>query len=226
MSKYIKLVACFLITIVVILCGFTSCTKNREYKEDEVLAAAKKLIMASEDLNEIYYGKGILWNPDLNYANGSYYRADENSLKSYGIGSLDDLKAKTRDVYTQELSNVIIQTKLSSISDDNGIHSYARYYENRSGDESYVMVYSKAEVFLDGEAEYHYDELSVKGSVGQVVYVLINVTVSDKDGNSQKRELQIGLIEENGAWKIDTPTYIKYVDLDYYYDKTQGSNKK
>jgi hypothetical protein len=204
----------------------SSCTKNREYDEAQVLSAAKELIKESEKLNEIYYGKGILWNPDANYSNGSYYRADENSLKNFGIETLDDLKSKTRDTYTLAMSNVIIEKKLSSISDDFGIQSYARYYENDLGDEKYIMVYKDAEVLLDGATEYHYDDIYVKGSVGDIVYVVISVTVSDKDKNTQKRELKIGLFEENGIWKLDTPTYIKYTDLDYYYDKTQGSNKK
>jgi hypothetical protein len=85
-----------------------------------------------------------------------------------------------------------------------------------------MLVFRDAEVYLDGETEYDYSSLKALRSKGEVVYVSISATVYNSEGESQTRELEIGLVEEGGAWKLDTPTYIKYADLDYY-DKIQGN---
>jgi hypothetical protein len=49
--------------------------------------------------------------------------------------------------------------------------------------------------------------------------------------NSEKKEqiqtLKFSLFEENDGWRINSPTYVKFVDRDYYEDlQNKDKNKK
>ena len=108
-----------LLTLVFIFALFCmiGCEKDRDYDEAEVVAAVKKLLPISEKVNEIYYGEGILYDMNLSEAEGAYHRADEYSLKEFGVKNISDIKNLTLSCYSKDLGNGIIQTKLSSVSD-------------------------------------------------------------------------------------------------------------
>ena len=120
------------------------------------------------------------------------------------------------------ICNLLIDTKLSSVKDDEGvIVSYVRYYQKYNaldGSEECIMVDSEATVLIDDELEYDYNSLYVSHSEGEEVIVKISVTVTDADGNSQKKELEISLIEEADGWRINSPTYTTYFDRTQYDD--------
>ncbi len=209
-----------LLTLVVIFMIFinTGCKKNREYNEVEVLAAAEDLIKKSEKLNEIYYGTGIAYEKNESYADGVYYPASTLHLDKFGISTIDDLKNLTKKCFTEELSNTIFSTKLSSVSDEDGIKSYSRYYQKYSAvDDSpeCIMVYKDAPILLTDEVVYDYSSLIVEGSNRETVYVILNITVTNSEGKSQTQEKRIALIEENDGWRIDSPTYARYLDEKY-----------
>ncbi len=209
-----------LLTVVVILAVLlTSCAINRDYVESEVIAAAEKLIRASATLEEIYYGKGIAHDQDKSSANGAYYRASAASLSLFGINTLEDLKKMTREVYTISLSDVIISTKLSSVSDEDGIQSYARYYQKYNsldGTEECIMVYDLAEVFLKDSVIYDYTSIKVSRVKGESIFVTVGVTVINEEGKSQSSTLEVELIEEGAGFRLNSPTYKRYADDDYY----------
>ncbi len=210
----------FLLTLVVITTVFvsTSCKKDREYIEAEVLAAAEELIKKSENLNEIYYGKGISYEKNESYANGSYYPASVLHLSSLGISTVSDLQKLTRECFTQDFSDTIIKTKLSSVSDGNGIQIYARYYQKYKVDDNTpecIMVYKDADILLTDTVVYDYSSLKVEGSSLETVYVTVNITVTNAEGESQNQEKRIALIEEADGWRIDSPTYARYLEDKY-----------
>lgn len=215
-----------LLTLVVIMSVFSivSCNqvKNREYDEKEVLAAAKALIEKSEILNELYYGKGIAYTDDMSLANGIYYPADEISVEKFGIETVEDIIALTRECFTVSLSNIIIGTKLQVVMDSSGNQSYVRYYQKYDTLDTTkpecIMVNKEAEVLLKDKVTYDYQTLSVKGAEGEVVKVTIAVTVENDAGEVQYKTLEIGLLEEADGWRIDTPTYTRYIDDSYYQE--------
>ena len=215
-----------LLTLVVIMTVFlaVSCQKvqNREYDEAEVLSAAKTLIEKSEILNELYYGKGIAYENDMNLATGIYYPADEISVRSFGIETVDDIKVLTRECFTTALSNIMIGTKLVAVTDSSGNQSYVRYYQKYDSLDKTkpecIMVNKETEVLLKDKVTYDYSTLSVKGSEGEIVKVTIAVTVENENGDVQYKTLEIGLLEEENGWRIDTPTYARYTDDSYYQE--------
>ena len=215
----------FLLTLVVILGILTTSgcgEKNREYVEEEVKRAANELILKSELLNELYYGYGIAYDDNKSEADGRYYKASLLSANEFGVDTVEDIKVLTRECFSTEYANLLIDTKLSSVKDDEGvIVSYVRYYQKYNaldGSEECIMVDSEATVLIDDELEYDYNSLYVSHSEGEEVIVKISVTVTDADGNSQKKELEISLIEEADGWRINSPTYTTYFDRTQYDD--------
>ena len=216
----------FFLIIVVILCAlclFSCKSKNRDYDEEEVISAAENLIKKSEILNEIYYGHGIGYIMDESKANGYYYEADPTSVKTFNVETIEDIKKLTRECYSVSLANSIMSTKLSSVSDeDDNIIGYARYYQKYEVlDENKpecIMVYKNADVNLTDKLTYDYGTIYVSRVSGEEVFVKITVNVKTDDGKEQTKELEISLIEEESGWRLNSPTYTKYIDRDYYND--------
>ena len=207
--------AILLFLVIILSFSLISCEKDREYDEAVVKAAAEELIAKSENLNRIYWGRGIEYMEDLNYKNGSYYRANSYDTDRLGFDTISELKVITRAVFSKSYCENIFSTTLTSIFDDSGIQTYARYVQQYEDLEQkipqYILVNSNALVLLDSDVEYLYDTLKVIGSKKQTVYVTISAEVS-KNGKSQIRELKIGLVEEENGWRLDTPTYVNYYD--------------
>ncbi len=210
-------------TIIVVICllfSFTSCARDREYNEEEVLKAARELIKKSEKLNELYYGDGIAHTGDESTAEGYYIRADANSLAYFGVSTKDDIIRITRETFTQDYSNRLIMTKLESVKDtDDVIRSYARYYQKYSvldeTEPECLMVYKNAKVYLVDKVEYKYDTLRVSDVEGESIFVTLDVEITDPDKRTQSSTLTVELIEEANGFRINSPTYKRYDDGTY-----------
>ena len=209
-----RIIAAILAAISLSFVIFSLASCDRSYDETEVLAAARPLIEESAELNEIFWGKGIRYDEgDLSSSIGAYYRADFFDLDRYNIRTIEDLKNKTRAVFTQRYCENIFSTVFSSIVDDE-IQFYARYFQKYSDENNtvpeYIMVYSNAIALLKDNVVYLYDTMRVTGSKRESVYVSIDVVVTNSEGKSQTNTLNIGFIEEENGWRINTPTYNSY----------------
>ena len=189
-------------SLLLISCG---APKNRSYDEAEVISKSKILIMQSALLNEIFWGEGIPYDPDDNYKNGQYYPADLGFLIGFGADTIDEIMEMTRAVFSKSYSESIYGSVLSAKTGDFGMAGYTRYYQG----EDFIMVYSKYKPLLVDEVEYLFDGLSVTGSKGEIVTVKIPIKVT-RGEDSQTREIEIDLVEEEGGWRIDSPTYASY----------------
>ena len=214
----------FLLTIVVIFSVFStvSCktkVKDREYNEQEVIAAAKDLIKKSEKLNDIYYGHGIECDLSAtNESNGYYFPADYASLKKFGVETVADIKALTRECFTEAQSNYMINTTFSSVKDGGGdIIHFSRYYQEYDSleltKEKCIMVYSKYEILLKDTVEYLYDTVRVADVEGQIIIVEIDVRATNSDGDVQEKKIKINLLEEKDGFRIDSPTYARNTNI-------------
>jgi hypothetical protein len=201
MKKIVSLFLIFILSVSLFSCG----EKNRTYDEAEVMAEAKELIRKSAPLNEIFWGEGIGYMEDDSYRNGNYFSASPADLEKYGVFSVDDIKEKTKRVFSEDYSENIFSSVFSSYSDDEYIMGYTRYYQEID----ILMVYSLANILLTDDVEYLFDTLKVKGSVKETVYVELSVKIT-RDEKSQVRVLSVGLVEEEDGWRIDTPTYMSY----------------
>ena len=189
--------------------------KNREYDKAEVEAAAAELLEDSKLLNYIYWGEGIPYVEDMSLASGSYYPANDIYLESIGIETIEDLKTLTEKTYSDGMCDQIYKTILSSVYSDTGIVGLARYeqvFGGQNNDEpEYIRVYTEANYWLVDEVEYH-SSVEALRSEGDVVYVLVLATVTSPDGKVMNTNLEIGLIEEEDGWRLDSPTYARYYE--------------
>ena len=219
-----KAISLFVSVTLVLASLFNLISCDRSYDEQEVKREARMLIENSIMLNEIYWGEGIAYVENASTSNGAYYEASFISLDKYGIRTLDDLKAKTRDVFSDGYCELIFSTTMSSVVDAEELQVYARYYQKYTDEymttPDCIMVYSHAKALITGEAEYLYDTLEVEGSKKETVYVKIQVKVT-LDGKVQQKELKIGLVEENDGWRLDTPTYVSYNEKEDDYNNLQ-----
>ena len=203
MKKIISLILC-----TVIFFSLVSCDDEKiKYDEDEVLLAAAELIVKSGELNTLFWGEGIQYEEDDLNKNGYYYPANPYSLIRYGVRTVEDMKEMARDVFSVSYCESIFSSVLSSSGDEGIIAGYTRYYQG-----SYtVMVYSLARVLLVDEVEYLPETVKIVRADKKSVYVSIKANVT-RGENTQTREIEVGFVYENGEWKINTPTYMSFLE--------------
>ena len=212
-----------MLLLVVTLFSLASCERDREYDEAEVLAAAAELVELSRDLNEIYYGKGLGYDEEDGI--GAYKRATSSSLMKYGITTVDDLRAKTKAVFSQQMSASLFNMALDPIYNGTSIVGYRRYYQeyDDDGNSTSIMVKSNYEYFGTGEIIYR-EGITVWDVEGDVIIVNVPVTlVRESDGKTKDTVLKVRLIEEEGGWRLHSDSYAVYNESSDKYDEL---NKK
>lgn len=199
---------------ILLLCTlfFTSCAqKNRIYDPEQVKQALTPLLTESAWLNEVYYGSGIPTEEDGVCA-GTYREASGAYLEQHGIGSLSDLKERTRAVFTEEVCRQIFSTRLSSAGGDSGVIFYTRYYQSE-GDTAQgggkLMVDTRATPLLSGTAQYLTDTLRAVRAEGEEIVLCVSVQLSTAQ-DTQKRTLTFRAVQQQNGWRISSPTYISY----------------
>lgn len=218
-KKTVKIIT-LILTLTLCLGAFVGCgdddeVENREYDAAEVEAAAAILLEESKLLNYIYWGKGIPYVLDENLSSGSYYPADEEYLDSIGIKTIDDLKQKTAKTFSDGMCEWIYSTVLSSVYSDSSVAGLSRYEQvwgGKNNDEpEYIRVYSEANYWLVDEVEYH-PSVEALRSEGEIVYVMVLATVTNAEGKVMNTNLEVGLVEEEDGWRLNSPTYAKYYE--------------
>ena len=227
MKKILKKpISIFLITVLLAsTLLLTSC--NRNYDEGEVIEATKILLKEAEMLNLVYYGSGIEYY-DNDEEKGYYRQANQSHLESLGFSTIEELKALTEKTFSDEYSRILYSTILSALTDDVTLVSTSRYYQEydeKTGEPTHIMVYSKFVPMMKDKIEYDYNSCTVEGSKKERVYVTVNATVTSSDGRVQDTVIKITLIEEEDGWKIDNPTYANYNELKDRYDELNNSKK-
>ena len=221
MKRNLKIISLLLVTVLTLgLFGCSGEEPDREYDEAEVLSAAGRLIKLSETLNRIYYGEGIGYT-DGEGAVGAYKPADTAELKRLGFSTVEELKAKTRVVFSKKMSETMFNTVLSAVSDDDDtIIQYARYYQesDKQGNPIRIMVLSSYDYFLKNGIEYG-ENITVLDVEGQIIKIGVPVTLTREDGKVKTKTLTVDMIEEEDGWRLASPTYSIYNEsTDKYED--------
>ena len=210
-----SIILCFFLAFV----SLTACKeKDREYNEAEVTAAAKVLIEKSLILNEIYWGEGI---PFLSPEDGSepkgYLPADPDALKAleeeFGMKDLETLKKKTREIFSEAGYKWILSSCLTNVNTDDGIASYARYYQQTADSETGavdgLMVYANARNIFENtkSVEYIYEGMTVSDVEGEVLTVSLKVKTVGKNGEQSTRDFTVAVIEEADGYRLHGASY-------------------
>ena len=203
-----------LLLIIAVSVGALASCGEKKYNEDEVKAAAKTLIESSATLNEIYWGDGIPHNDDKSTSDGVYYEAEFVYHHHMGFDNISELQAMTEKTFSKSYSQSIYSTILQSIQDGDKAIILSRYYQKYSAKDGKtpesIMVNSEwKKIFLD-DVTYDYESIKVIGSEEETVYVTLNATVQRVGYAPQVREIRVSLVEEDGGWRIDSPTFLNY----------------
>lgn len=210
-SKKIITLVCILLLFSIVL-PLTSCNRNRDYDEAEVLLAAENLLRLVIPLNTVYFGGGINYLPER-AGEGSYCEADPVHLSALGFSTVAALQEKTLAVYTDGCAENIFSTKLEAINVDGYIVEIARYYQAtdpESGEPTVIMVNKNMKQVFDDRMTFDFSTLRVLGSEGERVNLEITVTVKDGDGNGKNMTLPVVLIEEAEGWRLDSLVLANY----------------
>jgi hypothetical protein len=202
--------------VIILTLSLFSCGKIK-YDENDVRSAAKELILKSAILDKLFWGDGIEYVEDLNYANGSYYMASPLSLISYGIETVSDIEELTRATFSERYAKSSLESVFGvkqQYEDENDfVYVLVRYYQKYEDTEGQVpiciMVNSKYEPLLTDKVEYLLDTVKVLYSDKERIYVSVDASVSRGD-KTQINTVKFALVFENGSYKIDTPTYTSY----------------
>jgi hypothetical protein len=215
MKRLCKIVSALL--IFVMCASFTSCENDRDYDEAEVLSNAALLIEKSYKLNELFYGKGLKYG-DVGV--GIYKRAEKESLDSYGISTIEDMKNMAREIFSDSYCNAIFSSDVfSSLKIDNVVKSYARYYEDKDNEKNpVIMVRSNYEPLLNCTYVYS-SAMEVVDVEGEIIVINTLVTATNKEGSVKNINVKLRMIEEDDGWRFTGPTYVVYNEYaDLYED--------
>ena len=191
--------------------------KDREYDEAEVLACAADLIERSKTLNEIYFGKGYEYDEEKK--NGIYCQATDESTEYFGIHSVAELKVRTKEIFSDSLSDRMFNTVLSSIVDE-GISHYARYYDTKADANGrvFIMVNKNYEYYLKGSIQY-LDGIYVKDVEGEEIILAVPVILTSESGKTKQKEIEVRMIEEDDGWRLSSSTDAIYNENTDIYEE-------
>ncbi len=198
-----------LIIAFVICCSLCSCSK---ISDDEALSLISGLLEKSCEVNEIFYGKGILTDSK------SYEFAKEQLLQDsdvkiaayaeahadYPYQTVEELKNVALEVYSSSYCESMFDIAFLGHKDANtgAIVEYARFIDNEYGILT-QRVDIEDEILYNGRT---FDIDSIVIVKNRSSYILFTVD-SLLDGEKSDT-LKIKMIkEEDGSWKFDTPTY-------------------
>lgn len=207
-----------LILVSVSLLSLFSCEKDRKYDEAEVISATRELLLASVPINEIYYGKGLDYKADGE--SGIYKAATVEGLEKYGVSTVEDIKTKTLEVFSDSIAETMFSSVFSSISDDGVIVYYSRYYQayDEKNNPTEIMVNSKHEYFLTGSISYDLESVTVLDVEGEVIKLGVSADVSSKSGKVKTMSLTVRIIEEADGWRLKSPSYAVYNESTDIYE--------
>ncbi len=224
--RIVTLLICLSLTFC--LCSCEKEEPPRDYVESEVLSSAEELLEHSKLVNRLIWGVGLpILDDESAQKHGVYVEYDRTLAEEMGIQSVDDIRALCQEVYTTALCSSIEQTVFSALKDeDDNVLGYVRYYDAKKEvdnlEVSYIMVNTESTVYFDKEVEYHTETLKIKEVKGQIIYLTVEVTVLDGENNEHERTLTFSMLEEEGAWRLGSPSYIKYDPYADIYDDLVG----
>ena len=222
-----KKIASFILAALMLFCSvITLYSCDRSYDEGDVKLAAVDLIKKSDELNRIYWGEGI---PFIDNSLSLYCEANILALDQMGFFTLDELKEKTKAVFSERYCDQIFTSSFSSVTDGDDIEFYKRYYQKYADEEQKeplcIMVYSKFENMLEDSVEYLYDTLQVTHSKRDLVYVKITLKITNSKGEVKYRDKSIALYEEEYGWRLDSSTYMTKIDISEEYEDLLDKKK-
>ncbi len=197
-----KFISLFAACMVLFLAG----CGGSSFTDDEIMEAAANLIAESIPVNEIYFGKGLAAVEADSEAAAAFAKEIKTSAthlqylpvdKSTGYDSVDRIKEATEKVYSASYCVYLYEMAFTGISDEGSTATYARYMETEGG----TLAVRKDFTVIDTRT---YDaDVQVVRKKGNSAVVKVQSYVDGKED----AVVEVQMIYEKGAWRLDSPTY-------------------
>jgi hypothetical protein len=185
-KKSLKFVLACVILFALVL-PFASCERQDEAQSIEIV---KDLIERSYTLNVVYYGEGLPYDAEKQ-VEGEYYEVTEDAP----FRIRNDLIVETRAVFSEDIALGLLGAYLDGYS-NMGVVVYARYL---TGPDGYLTVYKDYKNVNDQITKYDTSSVQIiKNRKNKIV-----ASVTSVDGGET---IEVTLIYENDAWKLDSAT--------------------
>jgi hypothetical protein len=185
-KKSLKFVLACVILFALVL-PFASCERQDEAQSIEIV---KDLVERSYTLNVVYYGEGLPYDAEKQ-VEGEYYEVTEDAP----FRIRNDLIVETRAVFSEDIALGLLGAYLDGYS-NMGVVVYARYL---TGPDGYLTVYKDYKNVNDQITKYDTSSVQIiKNRKNKIV-----ASVTSVDGGET---IEVTLIYENDAWKLDSAT--------------------
>lgn len=201
MKKILSLALFVLVLLTAVSCG-------KAPTAEEIRPTLETLVEASYEINDIFFGEGLpAIERDSEYAIKNYvYYMDEGGNYDYvtpdcPYQTTDEIKAAAEKVYSSDYLASIYETSFIGVADPNAGMLYARYLDTDDG----LKKSNLHKAIITAKRIYDFDSMAVVKPSG-TDYVNIEID-SHTEGSSDVLRIRLTLVNENGEWRLDTPTY-------------------
>ena len=203
------------LALCLLLFSLAGCSRPPEL--GEVRGEFERLITASEEINDLLWGKGLdYYDTDSDFAKehglygenagslGNYRYVTQEALRKYP--SVDDIKNAAGAVYSEAflsgVSTSLFEGNLISTGDFSVV-SHARYAE--IGQNLCILV------GWDAQFDYHartydFSSMRLQKRLSSADIVTLDIDSTRKDG-SDPRTITLRFVLEPDGWRLDSPTY-------------------
>lgn len=190
MKKTLIKISLLAMLIVILAVSLVGCGK---ISEDEAKGYVKDLVEKSYSLNDIYFGKGLVYN-DSGNPNDSYMVVNVNERYI----TKNALIIATRQVFSQTYAQSLIDGAFSGygspINQNSVVARYAIYDE-----EGLIYVNKNYEALIEQVRTYNFDNIEITKISRRFVEANIYTNENEK--------VEVVLVKENGEWRLDSATY-------------------
>ena len=205
-----------LAAVLALCAALVSCSKSKHTAE-EMRAVLGELLPKSAELNEIYFGDGLPTNRDENAVRAFYESFDTDiAAISYepvdpacGYETVDDIKAATLEVFTEEYAEFLFDRAFTGISalfdegTDTEHRTTAVYAMNLEQDGFLTKRVNLKDDAIPLGRTYDLDSLEVlrENETG------VQVRLKSFFGGEPSVDVEMWLTETKNGWRLDSPTY-------------------
>ncbi len=206
-----KLIKIFSLALAILFSVSMLASCGVEYTDEEVKKAAEKLIEASFEINDIYFGVGLPISSEDSEEAKKF--AEQNGVDLQNIQflpvtaeapyqSIDDIKEATAKVYSENYSTYLYSMAFEGYSADNGASAvYAKYIEDDKG-----VLTARIDLADNPLPERTYDYSTMKVKSRKKDSVMVEME-SYLDGKKEEKTVTFTLVKIGDEWRLDTPTY-------------------
>lgn len=193
------------LAVLTLLTALAGCGQSDPPPLAEIYDETVALIEKSHAMNDLMFGYGLpVWKIDSDYAALNYlYGKDtkyEYVTEYAGYVSIDGIKEALEEVYSADYLTSLYETLF-----DGYMYGYGFKPAQIREDGSWLLQSADYEPLLKDRRTYDYASMRIV-KPSSATYVTVELESYVKD-STEADTVRLGLILEDGHWRLDSPTY-------------------